>query len=84
MASSRQVPGEYGADAFNANIQAEDQEAQAAATEALTGEIIGKASVLGRGPCIGGFIFEFSCWAMTYEPSVCSLGARNRRHHGQG
>lgn len=57
------VTGEYGADAYNANIQAEDQDAQAKATERLTAEIIGKTSVLGRGPCIGGFIFEFSSLA---------------------
>ena len=52
--------GEYGADAFNAKIQGEDQESQAKATTALTEEILGQSSVLGRGSCIGGFIFEFN------------------------
>ncbi|CAK9096309.1 unnamed protein product [Durusdinium trenchii] len=52
--------GEYGADAFNADKNGEDQESQAKATRQLTEEIIGQSSVLGRGPCIGGFIFEFN------------------------
>lgn len=52
--------GEYGADAFNAKISGEDQDAQAKATKELTEEILGQSSVLGRGSCIGGFIFEFN------------------------
>ncbi|CAJ1367611.1 unnamed protein product [Effrenium voratum] len=52
--------GEYGADAFNAKIDREDQESQAKATTQLTEEILSQSSVLNRGPCIGGFIFEFA------------------------
>ncbi|CAL1133462.1 unnamed protein product [Cladocopium goreaui] len=40
--------GEYGADAFNAKISGEDQDAQAKATKELTEEILGQSSVLGR------------------------------------
>jgi len=52
--------GEYGADAFNANIHREDQEAQAEATRALTNKIMEKSSMLPSGVCLGGFIFEFA------------------------
>mmetsp|Transcript_26364 Transcript_26364/g.49529 ORF Transcript_26364/g.49529 Transcript_26364/m.49529 type:complete len:698 (-) Transcript_26364:151-2244(-) len=52
--------GEYGADAFNANIGREDGESQARATRELTEEILGQSSAVSRGPCLGGFIFEFS------------------------
>eukprot|EP00435_Cladocopium_sp_Y103_P061611 s423_g23.t1 len=60
--------GEYGADAFNAKISGEDQDAQAKATKELTEalvdlgaeEILRQSSVLGRGSCVGGFIFEFN------------------------
>lgn len=51
--------GEYGADAYNANTHQEDQQAQAAATSALTHEINGQSSLNG-GPCIGGLLFEFA------------------------
>ena len=52
--------GEYGADAFNANINREDPESQARATRELTEEIISESSVVGPGACIGGFVFEFA------------------------
>ena len=52
--------GEYGADAFNANIKREDPESQARATRELTEEIISESSVVGPGACIGGFVFEFA------------------------
>eukprot|EP00437_Effrenium_voratum_P002644 CAMPEP_0181421910 /NCGR_PEP_ID=MMETSP1110-20121109/13338_1 /TAXON_ID=174948 /ORGANISM="Symbiodinium sp., Strain CCMP421" /LENGTH=751 /DNA_ID=CAMNT_0023544983 /DNA_START=24 /DNA_END=2279 /DNA_ORIENTATION=+ len=52
--------GEYGADAFNAHIAAEDQESQAKATTQLTEELLAQSAVLGLGSCIGGFIFEFA------------------------
>ncbi|CAE7506418.1 Gusb [Symbiodinium natans] len=52
--------GEYGADAFNALVNREDREAQAKATRELTEEILSESSVLERGACIGGFIFEFA------------------------
>lgn len=51
--------GEFGADAWNANIDAEDQAAQAEATVALTGEIRANSTASG-GPCLGGIIFEFA------------------------
>eukprot|EP00931_Biecheleriopsis_adriatica_P072070 TRINITY_DN4608_c0_g1_i1.p1 TRINITY_DN4608_c0_g1~~TRINITY_DN4608_c0_g1_i1.p1 ORF type:complete len:1027 (-),score=162.98 TRINITY_DN4608_c0_g1_i1:267-3347(-) len=52
--------GEYGADAFNANIQMEDQQSQADATRQLTQEIVAASSVRQNGVCLGGFVFEFS------------------------
>jgi len=52
--------GEYGADAFNALVNREDQEAQARATTALTEEIVGRSSVRAEGTCLGGFVFEFA------------------------
>jgi len=51
--------GEYGADAFNAKIGREDQQAQAKATAALTREIVSHSSLTG-GVCIGGFVFELA------------------------
>ena len=48
---------EYGADSFNANINREDQQAQADATHALTLEILNNAS---NGNTLGGTIFEWS------------------------
>jgi len=51
--------GEYGADAFNANRNAEDQEAQAHATKVLTEKIVQRSSLKG-GELLGGFLFEFS------------------------
>lgn len=50
--------GEYGADAWNALIPAEDQQSQAEATEALTAEIHAQWSGSG-GVAIGGAIFEW-------------------------
>jgi hypothetical protein len=50
--------GEYGADAWNALLPAEDQAAQAAATEALTAEIHAQWSGAG-GVAIGGALFEW-------------------------
>jgi len=51
--------GEYGADAWNANLGREDQDAQAHATRVLT-EAIAQQSSLHNGPLLGGFLFEFS------------------------
>lgn len=51
--------GEYGADAWNTNVNREDQQAQAEATTALMQEINGEATLRG-GVCVGGFIFEFA------------------------
>jgi len=52
--------GEYGADAFNANIGREDQGAQARATTELTQEIVRRSAVRPNGICLGGFVFEFA------------------------
>jgi len=52
--------GEYGADAYNANIRGEDQAAQAKATRALTEEIVRRSAVHSGGTCIGGFVFEWA------------------------
>jgi len=51
--------GEYGADAYNANVHTEDQQSQAIATTALTQEILTTSAASG-GICSGGFLFEFS------------------------
>jgi len=51
--------GEYGADAFNADVKREDGEAQARATRQLTEEIFEETSALG-GAVLGGFLFEFN------------------------
>jgi len=51
--------GEYGADAFNARINAEDPGAQAKATKELTREIVERSSATG-GDVLGGFLFEFN------------------------
>lgn len=51
--------GEYGADAYNALRQSEDDDSQAMATEVLSAEILGHSAVFG-GVCSGGFLFEFS------------------------
>lgn len=51
--------GEYGADAWNALIDANDNASQAEATRVLTQQIIDNAAVTG-GVCSGGAIFEFA------------------------
>eukprot|EP00756_Hemistasia_phaeocysticola_P021723 Hpha_TRINITY_DN15790_c3_g3::TRINITY_DN15790_c3_g3_i3::g.38492::m.38492 len=51
--------GEYGADAWNALINQEDQQSQADATAALTTIITQNAARTG-GVCWGGLIFEFA------------------------
>lgn len=51
--------GEYGADAYNSNIKAEDLISQALATQRLTQEIYDHNSLAG-GVCIGGMIFELA------------------------
>jgi len=51
--------GEYGADAWNANIGREDEQSQADATTALTQEIMAASAVREAGVCLGGFVFEF-------------------------
>eukprot|EP00929_Paragymnodinium_shiwhaense_P107893 TRINITY_DN74236_c0_g1_i1.p1 TRINITY_DN74236_c0_g1~~TRINITY_DN74236_c0_g1_i1.p1 ORF type:complete len:880 (-),score=173.58 TRINITY_DN74236_c0_g1_i1:314-2890(-) len=52
--------GEFGADAFNANINAEDEVQQADATRELTREINAHTAVTAGGVCMGGIIFEFA------------------------
>lgn len=52
--------GEYGADAYNANIQNEDQDAQADATRELTELIVQHSSANEGGVCFGGLLFEFA------------------------
>ncbi len=51
---------EYGADAWNALLPGEDQQAQADATVALAGEIAGHAAATNLGPCLGGALFEWA------------------------
>merc|ERR1712232_169928 len=51
--------GEYGADAFNAKVNHEDQNAQAIATKALTQEIVSRSSAVG-GDVLGWFLFGFN------------------------
>jgi hypothetical protein len=53
--------GEYGADAYDARQNRENQAAQADATRALTQEILDHGAAPGRdGPCLGGTIFEWA------------------------
>jgi hypothetical protein len=52
--------GEYGADAYDARSNGENQDAQAAATTALTELIVAQSSVNAGGICSGGIIFEFN------------------------
>ncbi len=49
--------GEFGADAYNANIDAYDPESQAEATSALLGEL---TAAFDEGKTVGGFIFEWN------------------------
>lgn len=49
--------GEFGADAYNANINAYDPESQAEATSALIAEI---DAAYEQGKSVGGFIFEWN------------------------
>jgi hypothetical protein len=51
---------EYGADAWNALLLGEDQQAQADATVALAGEIADHAAATNLGPCLGGALFEWA------------------------
>ncbi len=50
---------EYGADAYNSNIDSEDQPAQAEAVRTLTSLIVAESAVAG-GSCLGGIIFEWA------------------------
>uniref|UniRef100_A0A7M6DRN4 Glycoside hydrolase family 2 catalytic domain-containing protein n=1 Tax=Clytia hemisphaerica TaxID=252671 RepID=A0A7M6DRN4_9CNID len=50
---------EYGADSWNARINAVDEDSQAVATKALLGEIKAQSTRQG-GPCTGGIIFEWA------------------------
>ena len=50
---------EYGADAWNANINRKDEQSQAYATTKLIGEIKEHGTGNG-GPCTGGIIFEWA------------------------
>ncbi len=67
--------GEYGADAYNADIGAEDQAAQAEATRVLTEAIVAQSAVSG-GPCVGGLVFEWAdeWWKAPGDPGVHDLG----------
>ena len=66
--------GEYGADAYNANIGAEDQRAQAEATTRLTQIIVENSTVTG-GACSGGVIFEWADeWWKAGQPNVHNVG----------
>ncbi len=67
--------GEYGADAYNARINAEDQAAQAEATRVLTQLIVDNSTVTG-GACSGGFIFEWAdeWWKAPGDPNVHDTG----------
>lgn len=51
--------GEYGADAYNANVGGYDPQAQATAVQQLTEEIVA-ASPLRGGAVSGGFVFEWA------------------------
>lgn len=51
--------GEYGADAYNANINSVDEASQAYATKTLTDLIVAESTVTG-GVLSGGIIFEFN------------------------
>jgi hypothetical protein len=51
---------EFGADAWNANIDAEDQASQSQAVVALIGEIGAHRADQNAGPCLGGAVFEFA------------------------
>ena len=51
--------GEYGADAWNANIDQEDEDSQSVATTRLINEIKSESTRNG-GPCTGGIIFEWA------------------------
>jgi len=52
---------EYGADAYDANQDSVNLEAQADATDALTRELIDHGAALdGEGQCLGGTIFEWA------------------------
>lgn len=67
--------GEYGADAYDANINASNETAQADATRVLTEQIISKSSING-GVCIGGLIFEFAdeWWKAPGSPNTHDIG----------
>ncbi len=51
---------EFGADAYNAKIDAPDEQAQARATRALVEEIEANTTASGDGPALGGTIFEWN------------------------
>ncbi len=52
---------EYGADAFNADIDSVDEESQAYAVKTLTNTMINYSSYKdSRNPCLGGTVFEWN------------------------
>ncbi len=69
--------GEYGADAYNADIGSYDPESQAAATLALTQEIMNNYITDSGGVTVGGFLFELAdeWWKDTNgSPDVQDVG----------
>jgi len=52
--------GEYGADAYDANVNSENEAAQAHATKVLTEQIMDNSAVWDGGVCSGGLIFELA------------------------
>ena len=66
--------GEYGADAFNSLIDAEDQASQAEATRVLTQELVNQ-SAANNGTCLGGLIFEWADeWHKAGNPNQHDTG----------
>src|SRR5690606_19203892 len=69
--------GEYGADAYNALIDAVDLTSQAEATRALTLQLIDNYVTDSEGVTAGGFVFEFAdeWWKDgTGSPAVQDVG----------
>lgn len=54
------VVAEYGSDAWDARINAENEEMQARFVTSLTEELFDHSSIYPDGVCAGGFVFEFN------------------------